>query len=120
LLVIRDLMLGRERFKDFLGSPESIPTNILADRLERLVAGGLVETVAAADGTRFTAYRLTAKGEATRAVLGAVRDWGLKWLKGTNAMMTLPDQTGGNGGTGSSPKKGFRNQKPREIVKCTR
>lgn len=40
LLVIRDLFYGRTRFKEFAGSPEGIPTNILTDRLERLLARG--------------------------------------------------------------------------------
>ena len=37
LLVIRDLFYGRTRFKEFVASPEGIPTNILTDRLERLL-----------------------------------------------------------------------------------
>lgn len=87
LLVIRDLSLGRQRFKEFMASPEHIPTNILTDRLERLRMEGLVETVPAADGSRYPAYRLTTKGEAAREVLAAMRDWGLKWLHGTRVMM---------------------------------
>jgi len=35
LLVIRDLLFGRSRFKDFAASPEGIPTNILSERLGR-------------------------------------------------------------------------------------
>lgn len=88
LLVIRDLLQGRQRFKEFMASPEKIPTNILTDRLERLKAGGLIETIAASDGSRFPAYRLTAKGEATRTMLAAVRDWGLRWLDGTRVMIS--------------------------------
>jgi DNA-binding HxlR family transcriptional regulator len=83
LLVIRDLLLGAERFKDFAASPERIPTNLLADRLNRLREHGIVKQVAAADGSRHPAYRLTPKGQALRPVLEAMRDWGLKWEKGT-------------------------------------
>ena len=86
LLVIRDLFFGAERFKDFSGSPERIPTNILADRLNRLRESGIIRQVAAADGTRHPAYQLTAKGTALRPVLEAMRDWGLKWEEGTRAM----------------------------------
>ena len=32
--------LGRTRFKEFSESPERIPTNILTDRLERLIEKG--------------------------------------------------------------------------------
>jgi DNA-binding HxlR family transcriptional regulator len=86
LLVIRDLLFGAERFKDFTAAPEGIPTNLLADRLNRLREHGIVTQVAAADGSRHPAYRLTAKGLALRPVLEAMRDWGLKWEKGTRLM----------------------------------
>lgn len=85
LLIIRDLILGRSRFKDFIESPEGIPTNILSDRLERLRDGGLVEHIPAADGSKRLAYQLTDKGLALRPVLRAIRDWGLKWEPGTRA-----------------------------------
>ena len=87
LLIIRDLILGRSRFKDFIESPEGIPTNILSDRLERLRDGGLVEHIPAADGSKRLAYQLTDKGLALRPVLRAMRDWGLKWEPGTKATM---------------------------------
>lgn len=87
LLVIRDLMLGRSRFKDFLSSPEAIPTNILSDRLARLVEGGIIEKMPADDGGKRLAYRLTGKGRSLRPVLRAIRDWGLQWEPGTAVMM---------------------------------
>lgn len=85
LLVIRDLLFGAERFKDFTSSPEGIPTNILSDRLNRLLEHGVIQTVAASDGTRHPAYRLTVKGRALEPVLESMRDWGLKWEKATRA-----------------------------------
>ena len=85
LLVIRDLMLGRSRFRDFAASPERIPTNILSDRLERLLAGGLIKQVPATDGSRRLGYELTAKGRSLRPILKALRDWGLRWEPGTSA-----------------------------------
>ncbi len=86
LLIIRDLMLGRDRFRDFVESPEGIPTNILSDRLERLLNHGIVRQIPAPDGTKRSAYELTKKGEALRPVMKAVRDWGLEWEKGTRVM----------------------------------
>src|SRR5690348_441626 len=87
LLIVRDLLFGRARFKDFAASPEGIPTNILTERLERLLAHGIVEQIPAQDGTKRLAYRLTAKGKALQPVLRAVRDWGLKWEKSSRALL---------------------------------
>src|SRR6478672_12611294 len=89
LLIILDLFIGRSRFKDFTASPEGIPTNILADRLERLLAHGVIEQIPAADGTKRLAYRLTEKGKALGPVLKAMRDWGLAWDKSTRVLLEL-------------------------------
>ena len=86
LLVVRDLFLGRTRFKDFEASPEGIPTNILSERLERLLAAEIVEQVPVEEGARRFGYQLTPKGKGLAPVLLAIRDWGLKWEKGTRAM----------------------------------
>lgn len=86
LLIVRDLVMGAERFKEFATSPEGIPTNILADRLTRLQDHDIVKQVPAADGSRHPAYKLTEKGRALAPVLTAMRDWGLAWVKGTRAM----------------------------------
>ncbi|HMO04760.1 MAG TPA: helix-turn-helix domain-containing protein [Kiritimatiellia bacterium] len=85
LLVVRDLILGKTRFKDFLSSPEGIPTNILADRLKRLLEQGVVTRVNDAEGSRHRAYQLTDKGCALLPVVKAMKDWGLVWEKGTRA-----------------------------------
>ena len=87
LLVVRDLLLGRTRFKEFVASPEGIPTNILSDRLERLVHHEIAERVPVEDGSKRMAYKLTKKGEALRPVLLAMLKWSLKWEEGTEARM---------------------------------
>ena len=94
LLVVRDLMIGATRFKELAAGPEGIPTNILSERLERLLRSAIIEPAAAADGSKHRAYRLTSKGEALRPVLAAVRDWGLAWEKGTRVMVAA---AGGRG-----------------------
>ena len=91
LLVVRDLILGRSRFKDFAASPEGIPTNILSERLERLVRHGVAEKVPVSEGAKRFAYRLTEKGEALRPVMKAMMRWGLNWEEGTQlGMRALP------------------------------
>jgi DNA-binding HxlR family transcriptional regulator len=85
--VIRDLFLGRSRFKEFASSPEGIPTNLLTDRLERLVDGGVVRRVPV-EGEKRQAYELTEKGRALRPILAAMKEWGLQWEEGTEARLT--------------------------------
>ena len=80
-------MLGGSRFKDFTAAPEGIPTNILSDRLERLLASGIVEQIPAAEGAKRFAYRLTEKGAALRPVVKAMRDWALAWEPGAKAAL---------------------------------
>ena len=86
LLIVRDLFFGRTRFKDFTASPEGIPTNILTDRLKRLLAHGIIEQIPAEDGTKRLAYRLTKKGKELGPMLKAMRDWGLAWDKSTHVL----------------------------------
>jgi DNA-binding HxlR family transcriptional regulator len=63
LLIIRDLMVrGYRTFKDFQGSSERIATNILADRLRKLEAGGIVSAEKEKTDGRRINYRLTEKG----------------------------------------------------------
>lgn len=90
LLIIRDLLLGASRFKDFTASPEGIPTNILSDRLEKLLAHEILVQIPAPEGGKRLAYALTDKGQALRPLLRAMREWGLQWEPGTEARTTHP------------------------------
>jgi len=87
LLVVRDLLLGRCRFKEFMDSPEGIPTNILTDRLVRLERHGVVEKRPVPSGVRRHTYHLTDKGEALRGVIRSLVDWGLEHEEGTEARL---------------------------------
>lgn len=88
LLVVRDLALGRRYFKEFLASPEGIATNILANRLDRLVEAGIVEAVPDPATAGRHSYRLTTKGKTLVPVLEAIKAWGLRHIKGTSARIT--------------------------------
>jgi DNA-binding HxlR family transcriptional regulator len=87
LLVVRDLFLGRAHFKEFAASPERIATNILADRLARLIDFGLAERVPSPEQAGRDAYRLTKKGKSLKPVLTAMTKWGLKNVEGTEARL---------------------------------
>jgi len=63
LLIIRDLMVrGYRTFKDFQGSSERIASNILADRLRKLEAAGMISAELEGTDARRINYRLTEKG----------------------------------------------------------
>lgn len=76
LLIIRDMMLlGSRRFKEFLGSHERIATNILADRLRKLEAYGIIRTERDPSDGRKLIYRLTPKGIDLAPVLAEMVLW---------------------------------------------
>ncbi len=83
LLVIRDLFAGKHRFGEFLSSPEHIPTNILAERLKRLEAAGLVAAKPYSERPPRFEYHLTDRGKALGPVVDAVATWGLAQFPGT-------------------------------------
>lgn len=93
LLIIRDLFVGKTRYRDLVASPEGIATNILATRLERLLASGLVETQASTERAGSSEYHLTERGRSLLPVLVAMRDWGLVNVPGTAAKVGV-DTTG--------------------------
>jgi DNA-binding HxlR family transcriptional regulator len=83
LLLIRDLFAGKHRFGEFLASPEHIPTNILADRLKRLEAAGLVAPAAYSEHPPRYEYHLTERGRTLGPVVDALAVWGLARFPGT-------------------------------------
>ncbi|MBZ5701236.1 MAG: helix-turn-helix transcriptional regulator [Acidobacteriia bacterium] len=76
LLIIRDMMLlGFRTYKEFLHSYEGIATNILADRLRKLEAHGIIATKRdPADGRKLI-YSLTPKGIDLAPVLTEMVLW---------------------------------------------
>jgi DNA-binding HxlR family transcriptional regulator len=84
LLVIRDMLFfDKQRFEEFLESPEGISTNILTDRLKMLEEMGLVEKQPYSNHARRMNYYLTASGQSLKPVLRIMAIWGLKHLEGT-------------------------------------
>lgn len=87
LLVIRDLLLGRSHFKEFAQSPEKIATNILSNRLARLLDHDIVETYPSDLHPGRDAYQLTKKGKSLGRIVKTVADWGLENITGTRKGM---------------------------------
>ncbi len=79
LLVIRDLMVrGYRTFKEFQASGEGIATNILADRLQRLEAHGIITSEVEETDARRVNYRLTEKGIGLAPLLLELLIWGAR------------------------------------------
>jgi DNA-binding HxlR family transcriptional regulator len=79
LLVIRDMMVrGFRAFGEFRGSGEGIATNILADRLRKLEAAGIIAAEAEEADARRVNYRLTEKGIDLAPVLLDLLIWGAR------------------------------------------
>lgn len=90
LLVIRDLILNKHRYGEFVESPEGIPTNILADRLKRLEAAGIVKKELYQTNPPRAEYYLTSKGADLGRVLGAMRKWAESHVPGVKSPETFP------------------------------
>jgi DNA-binding HxlR family transcriptional regulator len=83
LLVVRDLLHGKRTYGELVNSPEGIPTNILADRLKRLEAAGIIVSTPYQQRPLRHAYTLTPKGRALGDVLLAFVRWGKQHIPGT-------------------------------------
>jgi DNA-binding HxlR family transcriptional regulator len=76
LLIVRDMMLrGFRTYKEFLESFEGIATNILADRLRKLQAYGIITTERDPSDGRRLFYLLTEKGIDLAPVLTEMVLW---------------------------------------------
>jgi DNA-binding HxlR family transcriptional regulator len=79
LLVIRDIALGHRRFDQLLDSL-GVASNVLTDRLNRLVAEGILERVRYSERPERFEYRLTKKGRELGVALLALMQWGDRHL----------------------------------------
>lgn len=75
LLIVRDALHGARRFGEFQKSL-GLAKNILASRLRKMVADGILEMRPGTGGHAYNEYHLTKKGVRLRLVLVALRQWG--------------------------------------------
>ncbi len=79
LLVVRDVVLGLHRFDQLLASL-GVASNVLSDRLNRLVAEGILERVRYSERPERFEYRLTKKGRELGVALLALMQWGDRYI----------------------------------------
>ncbi|MCB1908682.1 MAG: helix-turn-helix transcriptional regulator [Rhodocyclaceae bacterium] len=90
LLLVRDIgLFGKHRNKDFQEGAEGIPSNILADRLRRLVADGLVSRRRYQEHPPRYEYHLTEAGAALLPIVRAMALWACEHVAGVH-MPPLP------------------------------
>ena len=81
LLVLRDMMFaGKRHFRELLQSDERISSNILADRLARLVENGLLTKSDDPTHKQKAIYSLTEKGIALLPIIVQIGGWGSSWV----------------------------------------
>ena len=90
LLIIRDMLLyNKQRYGEFLAADEGITTNILADRLKRLEANGLIDKIPYQHNPVRYEYRLTEKGQDLEPLVMEIVRWGLKHIPGTGHLQEI-------------------------------
>jgi DNA-binding HxlR family transcriptional regulator len=75
LLIVRDLLVGAERFNELARGLPRLSRTLLAKRLDHLQKAGLVEHV---DGR----YLVTRAGEELRPLVFGLAEWGARWAFG--------------------------------------
>ena len=84
LLIIRNIIIGKSKsFGDFRASPEKIASNILSDRLEKMVSNGILKKRVNKENKLKFDYTLTKVGKELEPVIMAISTWGHQTIKGT-------------------------------------
>ena len=77
LLVVREILCGSRRFNDIRRGIPRISRTMLSERLQELVLAG---AVARTDGAHGPEYALTEAGQELTQLVGALANWGQRWL----------------------------------------
>ena len=76
-LVVRELLCGSRRFNDIRRGVPRMSQTLLAKRLRKLEALGIIERKRGAEGWE---YHLTAAGEELRPIVVTMGHWGARWI----------------------------------------
>jgi DNA-binding HxlR family transcriptional regulator len=78
LLVVRELLLGPQRFGDLRRALPGVSSNLLTDRLRELAENGVVARRTLAPPAGAVVYELTGSGRELEPVLLALGQWGAR------------------------------------------
>jgi len=117
LLILREALCGVERF-DAMHGDLGIPRSVLAERLSKLVAEGILEQRPYREPGRRqrNGYVLTEKGRALTPALAALREWAETHLPGAPSRLRLQTPDGHEVITRLMRADGTVLNKPFEIV----
>ncbi|MEN0050666.1 MAG: helix-turn-helix domain-containing protein [Bacteroidota bacterium] len=88
LVIIKQMLIeGKETFKDFMESEESIATNILSSKLKFLEEVGIIIKTKRPDNKKTNLYLLTDKGLALTPILVELATWSDKNLRDIHPSM---------------------------------
>ena len=76
LVIVRDMLMGKKRFGEFLESAEAITASVLTVRLTQLENAELIAKVPYQSNPLRYEYSLTVKGGRLLPVLQAISEWG--------------------------------------------
>ena len=80
LLIVRNMLVGKSRcFNELMKLGEGIATNILASRLQKLIAHGILSVERSSSDRRRRVYSLTVKGADLFPILTEMVRWTAKY-----------------------------------------
>ncbi|MFT6775793.1 MAG: DNA-binding HxlR family transcriptional regulator [Paracoccaceae bacterium] len=88
IMILREMFLGARRYDDILRQTGMSP-HILATRLRKLVAMGVLRREAYCDHPPRHDYRLTAMGRDLWPAVVALKQWGDRWLGSGDAPVEI-------------------------------
>jgi len=80
LLIVRELLIGPNRFSDLKARLDGISSSVLSQRLDRLEEDGLIERSYMAPPAASTVFKLTEAGRALRPAIFELIRWGGRFL----------------------------------------
>lgn len=117
LLIIRDLMVrGYRSFKEFQEAGEGISTSILADRLQKLEAAGIISAEAESSDGRRINYRLTEKGIDLAPVLLEMLIWGARHEETGLSCAMIEDMAGNRQWVLDEARRRWREHDPTPLL----
>ncbi len=89
VVILRELLAGSTRFNELRRGVPRISPALLSKRLKDLELAGLVERTPSVTSPDLHAYTLTDAGLALEGVVGAIGEWGHRWVNADAALGNL-------------------------------